>query len=58
VLALANQRTELAPQGLQVGQLAFDFRKMFARNYINRFARSVTLVGQVEQGSDLFNRES
>jgi hypothetical protein len=30
----------------------------FARNHIDCFARSVVPIGQVEQGANLFNRES
>jgi hypothetical protein len=49
-VALADDAVEFSTQGLQVGDLAVDFRKMLLGYRVDRLAGALPIVGQIEKG--------
>jgi len=54
----ANQGRQFPPKGAQVGKLPFHLGEMFPRDGVHGLAGPVTLLGEIEQGVDLSDREA
>jgi hypothetical protein len=52
-LALTNDRIQLPPQSLEVGDLPVNIGQMLSRDLIHGFAGTIPLIRQVEQLADL-----
>lgn len=52
-LTLTNDRVQLPPQSLEIGDLPVNIGQMLTRDLIHRFAGTIPLICQVEQFSNL-----
>jgi hypothetical protein len=56
-MAATDEVGEFVAKGMEVGDLALNFREMLLRDRIHRLAGAVLLVGQPQQLAHLIERE-